>query len=98
MSSGSVSLFLSGNDMFSQEVPIPLGTGRNIIILHLQHFGSDIGNTPGECMGLGKESVLPSKPELHDSAVDHGNSGSTVGLGCSISALGLVWPLASLQI
>lgn len=61
-------------------------------------FCSDIGNTPEQCMGPGKGRVLPSKPELLDSAVDHATPGSSVGLGCSLSAFGLVWPLASLQI
>lgn len=49
--------------------------------------------------GWGKEEhFFPSNPELHDSAVDHGTPGPIVGLGYSLSALGLVWPVTPLQI
>lgn len=49
------------------------------------------GKCKGTVQGWGKEEhFIPSKPELHDSAVDCGASGPTMGLGSSFSALGLL--------
>lgn len=74
------SLCLSDSIMSSKEMLISQGHWGKVNDSESPHFGSEPGNPTGQCMGQGRGRVLPSEPELHDSAVDRDTPGPTVRL------------------